>query len=125
MGLTLEIYRNSFGDCTNNGITSNHTGVTLVNADGPFEPTAKHPAVMLVKGPLGDPTLVPAVWAAGEWVPEKRVDMCGPMAGGNYAATSDSRFGEAIRKVCGRKMYAALPVHDRFETWAQYDALSR
>jgi hypothetical protein len=47
------------------------------------------------------------------------------MAGGTFAASCDSRFGDAIKAVTGLRLYAALPVHDRFETSAQYEALSR
>ena len=46
------------------------------------------------------------------------------MMGGNYAATSDSRFGEAVRKRIGPNFYGAVPIHDRFETPEQYRALS-
>lgn len=49
----------------------------------------------------------------------------GPMASGAYIATSDSRFREAVEKMLGHRFYGAIPLHDRFETWAQYDALSR
>jgi len=37
------------------------------------------------------------------------------MFGGNYAATSDSRFGEAIEKLTGQDFYGAVPIHDRKE----------
>ena len=51
--------------------------------------------------------------------------MCGPMFGGNYAASSDSRFCRTIESEYGGDFYGAVPIHDRFETWALYDALSR
>jgi hypothetical protein len=41
----------------------------------------------------------------------------GPMFGGNYAATSDSRFRDATAPY-----YGALPIFDRYETAEQYAA---
>lgn len=41
------------------------------------------------------------------------------MFGGAYGATSDSRFSDMIGG-----MYGAVPIHDRTETWEQYDLLS-
>lgn len=38
------------------------------------------------------------------------------MAGGSYAGSSDSRFGDLIN------FYGAVKVHDFSETWAQYNA---
>ena len=121
MGLMVSVYRDSgMYDCTNGGITANHKRLTVVNVPGPFKPTADRPAALLVKGPLGDPTVVPAVQdATGEWVPEKRPGIVGPMAGGNYVATSDSRWRQAVG------FYGAVPVHDRFETVEQYERLSQ
>jgi hypothetical protein len=43
--------------------------------------------------------------------------VAGPMMGGNYITTSDSRF----RGIANHP----LPVHDRFEAWEQYKALTR
>jgi hypothetical protein len=37
------------------------------------------------------------------------------MMGGNFAHTSDSRFGEAIEKIVGYRMYGAVAIHDRIE----------
>ena len=37
------------------------------------------------------------------------------MMGGNYAATSDSRFHEAVRRITGGGSYGAVPIHDRIE----------
>jgi hypothetical protein len=78
----------------------------------------------------GSLKLVPAVRVGGEWprtyVAKGSDDLCGPMFGGNYADTSDSRFGEAMeRTVKGTRFFGAVPIHDRYETWAQYESLSR
>ena len=43
------------------------------------------------------------------------------MSGGSYVGTSDSR----LRRLIGEgAFYGALALHDRTETWAQYNALS-
>jgi hypothetical protein len=36
------------------------------------------------------------------------------MFGGNYAGTSDSRFGEAVKEMIGHK-YGPVGIHDRVE----------
>ena len=96
-------------DCTNGGITNHKTGVhklTITNADGPFEPTADAPAAVIKLTPGGSAKIVPNIWADGsKWT----------MFGGNYAACSDSRFGEAIKKMTGQDFYGAVPIHDRVE----------
>ncbi len=123
MGLILGIYRSSLGDCTNGGITGgSRANVTVVNVEGPFEPTDDRPAVLLIDGPSAgrwNPTLVPAVLVGDTWIPESRDGVIGPMAGGNFAGTSDSRWN---RRVEGR---GVVSVHDRFESVALYEAMSR
>jgi hypothetical protein len=37
------------------------------------------------------------------------------MMGGNYAATSDSRFSDKIEEMLGVHFYGAVPIHDRVE----------
>ncbi len=46
--------------------------------------------------------------------------LCGPMFGGNFAYTSDGRWAEMLWESVGRP----IPIHDRFETREQYDALT-
>lgn len=142
-------------DCTNGGISSGRDSVCAVNVEGPFDPGgAAGPAVMLVNGPTGIPILVPAV-AADDGVGWERMEMpdrCGPMAGGMYATTSDSRWNNAVRNMvfdfmAERELLsakvleyhrpndphrgyaipcpAAVSIHDRFETWEQYEMMSR
>lgn len=45
--------------------------------------------------------------------------------GGSYVATSDSRFSEAVEEITGQDFYGAIPLHDRTDTWANYERLSR
>ncbi len=114
MGLHVHVYRWDLQDCTNGGISSEAKQLCLVNVDGPFEPREDVPAAMLTVNQLGNPVIKPAFcnqhkpgqpWEVAEgWF----------MMGGNYAATSDSRLGDAVRKLCPG-FYGALPIHDRQE----------
>src|SRR5215467_13126015 len=91
MGLRVSVYRqaeNEFSrswpcDTTNGGITSRYSALCVDNAEGPFEPDAETPAVMLVPGNLaGTVILVPAVAAAPQyWVPvaSNTQEYAGPM----------------------------------------------
>lgn len=118
MGLNLTVYRTPvFGDCTLRGISSNHDEVVVVNVEGPSKPSDDRPAVMLVDGALrGTVRIVPAVENPdGSWSPEPRWTMFG----GNYAATSDSRWSEAIEARLGARFYGAVAIHDRIETVEQ------
>lgn len=104
MGLHLTVYRNPKYDCTMGGITSKYDTLTVINAEGPFEPTDDAPAVELVKH-VGTVHLKPVERDPGKWY----------CMGGNYAGTSDSRFGKAIEKMLGHRFYGAVAVHDRAE----------
>lgn len=101
-----------------------HSGggdVTIVNADGPFDPTEKAPAVLLIVHPTGDLYGVIAVPAepdgVGGYRPVKRPGTQ-RMASGAFVYSGDSRFGRAVRSLTPRPTYASTPVsfHDRFET---------
>jgi len=110
MGLLVFVYRDaSGGDYTNGGISSKVDQLTLINVEGPHEPSDAAPAAMLNKGPLGSMNITPV---------DKPAGVVGPMSGGNFAACSDSRFGKAAG------FYGAVAIHDRFETQELYDALS-
>jgi hypothetical protein len=109
MGLNISVFKDSSSnyDCTAGGITSRFNRLCVVNVNGPFDPTDDTPAVMLVKGNMpGTVKIVPVEELdKGSWT----------MFGGNYAATSDSRFSQAIEKIVGGRFYGAVPVHDRVE----------
>lgn len=123
MGVRAQIYRSALGDCSNGGISSRAREVTIVNADGPFEPTPEAPAAMIVEGlgPGGTARVVPAVPAGDgtSWVPEARRGAVGPMAGACFVS-GDSRVTEKAEEIIGGRFYGALALHDRFETAAQY-----
>lgn len=114
MGLIVNIYRGNHRDCTNGGISSKVRGLCIVNIKGPFEPTELNPAALLVGHPTikGIARIVPAVWID---VPGAWYELNGTMAGGNYAATSDSRFTGAVEAITGHPFYGAVSVHDRIE----------
>lgn len=128
MGLIVNVFR-SRSDCTNGGISADADTLTVVNIDGPFNPTLDRPAVMLIDGPGGapNPILVPAVQgAAGDWFAYKVMGAVGPMYGGNLAETSDSRWGAAVRNILGVDVaVSAVSIHDRFESAALNEAMSR
>ncbi len=105
MGLILDIYRGGYDSDLNSFYGKER--VTVVNLDGPFAPTESAPAAYLTKNSLGDPIIVPAEDVKGT---------IGPMFGGTFAHTSDSRMRVGF--------YGAVPIHDRYETPALYRALS-
>lgn len=120
MGLIIDVYRNAGrgGDCTLDGVSSKCTSLCLVNVSGPSTPTDATPAAMLVPGNTpGTLKIVAAVKAEGSttYVPLRHPNATGPMMGGNYGATSDSRFSEACERLLGHAFYGAVPIHDRFE----------
>lgn len=111
MGLTAYIYRSSLGDCSNGGISGMVDRVTIVNVEGPAEPSAEAPAVLLVRGNVRNTAKVIVEGAGGP-------TMVGPMMGGAYIASSDSRFCSAVEKLTGSRDGAA-PLHDRYEVYRE------
>jgi hypothetical protein len=116
MGLLVEVYRSDSRDCSNGGISSFASSLCLVNADGPFSPSADCPAAEIVPGPVEGQAIIRRV---GGNTP----GMIGPMFGGAFAYSCDSRFSAAVRKVTGHKAYGAVAIHDRFETAESYASL--
>lgn len=138
-GIILHVYRAADGgDCTSGGISSKVDSFVLVGTkmqgqkdwtpldrnSQVHEPTVVTPAVVLVesraKGPLFGPHLEPLEWVENG-VPEGYV---GPMAGGNYAGTADSRFNVLGQTVFKGTRLDAVSIHDRIETTEMYRHLS-
>ena len=120
MGLHVKIYTERehkddfmYGeDCTNGGESSYAKGFCVTNAEGPFEPCKEYPAAKLIKQEFG-------FGCSLKLVPESALDK-NTSFGGNFASTSDSRFGDACRELMGKdlgNMYGLGPVsiHDRVE----------
>jgi hypothetical protein len=117
MGLLISVYRNAERgmdvDCTNGGVSSTHGMFCLVNASGPFEPNEDRPAVIMQQHQPGCLRIVPAYAdGKGNWIADKYHHR---MMGGNYGATSDSRFAELCERLLGHRFYGAVAIHDRVE----------
>lgn len=113
MGLILDVYRAVRGpDCSNGGPSGYLKELTVINCSGPFDPNDERPAVMLESHVPGCVRLV-LVGEDGKAL--KLAGESGPMFGGNYGATSDSRFNEKIAQLLGHRFYGAVPIHDRYE----------
>lgn len=115
MGLTLHIYKSGLGDCSNGGISGRCDEVVCVNIAGPSEPDVNRPPVLLVAGAY--PGIARCVPFEDDSRPLHGV---GPMMGGCYVATSDSRFTEKVEEIVGGRFYGAVALHDRYETTEQY-----
>lgn len=128
-GLMFQVVRpapSRYGDLTLGGVSAQADTLTVVgtiDADGDCQPLPKDarvfparpeaPAVVVDRTYGGWPILVPAAYdeASGKW------DRVRPhtMAGGNYAASSDSRASDALHAVSGQRFYGAVAIHDRIE----------
>lgn len=115
-GLPLDVYKHAGVSYSNGGISEGCDRVTLVAVRGidsvqapvppdcrVFAPSPDAPAVVLVvrRFSFGDHAYIE---------PLEPGEGTGPMMGGCYVSTSDSRF----RQLAGARV--ALPLHDRFET---------
>lgn len=98
-------------DCTNGGVSSRYNRLYLAVEDGWFDVPEDDPRLLVpITRHFGFGDYIHAEPVIG------RPDGCvGPMFGGNFVYTSDSRFPSPY----------PIPVHDRFETWEEYDMLSR
>lgn len=107
MGMIVKIYRDDYRSDLNR--FDKAKGLCIVNVDGPFAPSKEYPAATLVRN-------------GRDWivrpVEETSKGHTPYMDGGSYAATSDSRWTAKVGM-------AAVPIHDRSETWEVYDQLSR
>ena len=110
MALPVYVYRSDvLGDCTNGGISSYEDRLYLIVPDGFCDMPEDDPRVVEVKH-IGDHAYVTPVHPSGP--PDAVI---GPMDGGNFVYSSDSRFPSEY----------PLPIHDRWESRELYDLLSR
>lgn len=102
-GMLIEVYRNGYQDCTNNGVSKDSRTLMLVGEGVPeiFE-AGDTPVVRLVKGPYNTLRLVPDA-VKDHW----------HMFGGNFGYSGDSRFVNLLEDMG----YDAAPVKifDRVE----------
>lgn len=138
-GLTCSIVEpKDIGNCSNNGVSARYAKVTVIARPSLGEFWPRHIAGMLeahdgklvsirsgaVHDPYDDAPPVVIIdrgkygLAAVPVGSPPNAKALGPMFGGSYIATSDSRFREAV----GGNV--AVPLFDRFETQAQYNELS-
>lgn len=111
-GLIAYIYRNG-RDSSNGGISSRVDSVVVLGGPEIFEPGADRPAVKLVRRQFGS-----GVYIHAEPVDKPAGDLVGPMFGGTYISSCDSRW----RDLVGHSY--PIPLHDRWETPEQYRMLS-
>lgn len=108
-GLSVNVYRWSLGDCTNHGMSEKQDDLILVDIPNcPFHGDETN-SVRLVKRILFGREYIHA-----EPVSMPPVGMVGPMMGGNFIYSCDSRF----------PFDYPIPLHDRYETVEDYYHLS-
>ena len=124
--LSINVYRsNRLGDCTNHGISGKYDSLLIACPEGNIEVDSENVpenfAMVELRHVFGN-TIIPTIYPAeinengkvivrgGKWY----------MMGGNYGATSDSRFYRMVGNACG-----AVAIHDRYETPEEYEMYSR
>ena len=115
--LPISVYRNArFGDCTNGGISGRYDRLLLVCDDGFIDIDDDNLPENLVK------VVKRRLFGSDVYhiEPVAKPNGVGWMMGGNYGATSDSRFSKMVGG-----MYGAIAIHDRQESQELYDLLSR
>lgn len=118
-GLLASIYKDQGKSYSNGGISERYDQVLAVGdkIDGPtwLEHAEGRPVVQIISGNL--PNTWKAIPVLGwEAAAEIRGKMVGPMFGGCFVYSSDSRFASVFG--------GPVPLHDRYETPAEYASLS-
>jgi hypothetical protein len=114
----LNVYRTRYdfqngaeSDCTNGGASAKANTVYIPHPEGYMRVKDVHPSLIFTPEQRGL-----NYWALKPAFPLDKDDsrVIGPMDGGNLATTCDSRGGGLV-----------YHIHDRFETAADYQAMSR
>lgn len=117
--ISVYVYRDNLGDCTNNGVTSRNSSMLL------FVDCDREDAISWCKEHHYDPNEQLILVRRNLW--GERHDYAEPLvkpenmaqcAGGNFVYSCDSRFREYT------KSWQPISVHDRFDTWEDFDHLS-
>lgn len=117
--IRIKIFKNKLlQGCSNGGITEKFDDLLLVCKDGYIEIDENNPPENLVT--YVDRELLGRKCGYIRPYAEHPAGKTDYMFGGTYAASSDSRFSEITGGT-----YGAIPVHDRTETWKEYEILSR
>ena len=103
--LPITVYTNG-SDSTNGGISSSYKTLLLIDDEGWVDIDGTEENLVEVITDMGNAIIVPYAQ------PAKAI---GPMFGGNFTSSSDSRFMRIVQKTTGVKFYGAIPIHDRFE----------
>jgi len=115
-GMLLDVFRTSLFESCTAGPSRDHDQILVVGPQIPkvfdvfgLDGSQRHP-VYTLQVRDGYPSLIPVsvcagTSGAGVWV----------MAGGAYAGTSDSRWGEIIRGITQGSGSSLVPIHDRAE----------
>ena len=100
------VFKNPLGNCTNNGISGNIINMELV-VENCFDPK-KHDIdkTLILRIKESPDGMYLFATPTDEYIEQHHSDHLGPMFGGNFIHTSDSRFPSNY----------PIPVHDRFET---------
>ena len=110
MGILVEVYRNNLSDSSNYGMSYMHDTILVENVEGPFnnDGERQYPVALLQKGVFDDTVNL---------VPKDLIESSQHvMFGGNYASSSDSRFGQAIRDLIGVRSNI-VAIFDRVENF--------
>lgn len=115
--IPVSVYRSHLGDCTNGGISANHDTLYLECDHGYLDMDPGDPTCLrVVERNLFGSTYRHAESYCGKaaMFAGDAGKTVGPMMGGNFVYSSDSRFPADY----------PLPLHDRYETPEQYEAFS-
>jgi len=118
--ILVHSFRSSLGDCSNNGLTERFDSMYLfIDCD-----EKEAIAYCNEKNIIPENQLIlnkRELWGEPHWYAEplvKPVNMAQTF-GGNFVYTSDSRMPAP------NGIKAPLPVHDRFDTWSDFDTMTR
>jgi hypothetical protein len=116
----VNVYRWSLSDCTNGGVTARNNSMEL------FVDCTHDEAVAYCKEHNLDPNNQLILVRRDLWgenhdyaEPLMKPEHMAQTSGGNFIYSCDSRFREYT------KSWQPIAVHDRFETWEQFDSMSR
>lgn len=126
--IRVKIIKQYEGKCSNGGISEFYDeAYLLTNGEAPTEGPGLIDLPLVVITPGNLPGTIKAQRADISGLPirnEADGKTCGPMSGGCFIVSSDSRFREECERVLGGRFDGAVSLHDRFETPEQNRILS-